>query len=100
MDRKLHIKAIAGRNIRVDAYLYQYGDEIDCYLTPAQFKDYVHGFLDFDIIMDEDSNQVSIDGEYTVVEEEKKEEVVENEQTLKSVSNEDKPVRKSTKKTN
>lgn len=100
MDRKLHIKAIAGRNIRVDAYLYQYGDEIDCYLTPAQFKDYVHGFLDFDIIMDEDSNQVSIDGEYTVVEEEKKEEVVENEQTLKSDSNETKPVRKSTKKTN
>lgn len=100
MDRKLHIKAIAGRNIRVDAYLYQYGDEIDCYLTPAQFKDYVHGFLDFDIIMDEDSNQVSIDGEYTVVEEEKKEEVVKDEQTLKSDSNEAKPVRKITKKTN
>lgn len=98
MDKKLHIKAIAGRNIKVDAYLYQYGDELDCYLTPAQFKDYVHGFLDFDIIMDEDSNQISIDGEYTVVEE-KKEEVINNEQTSKPIRNEGEVARKVTKKT-
>jgi hypothetical protein len=97
MDKKLHIKAVAGRNMRVDAYLYQYGDEIDCYLTPAQFKDYVNGFLDFDIILEEDSNQVSIDGEYTVVEEKKEE--VKNEQTLRPRNNETIPVRKSTKKT-
>lgn len=97
MDKKLHIKAIAGRNIKVDAYLYQYGDELDCYLTPAQFKDYVHGFLDFDIIMDEDSNQISIDGEYTVVEEKKEEEV--KSETHKPIRNETNSARKGTKKT-
>ena len=99
MDKKLHIKAVAGRNIKVDAYWYKYGDKMDCYLTPAQFKDYVQGFLEYEIVTDEDSTPVSIDVEYTVVEKEKKEEVVKNEQTRKSDIDEVKPIRKSTKKT-
>ena len=65
---KLHIKAIAGRNIKVDADWYEYGDKIDCYLTPAQFKDYVVGFLDYDIIMGEDNSQKSIDAEFVIIE--------------------------------
>lgn len=60
MDKKLHIKAVAGRNIKVDAYWYKYGDKMDCYLTPAQFKDYVQGFLEYEIVTDEDSTPVSI----------------------------------------
>ena len=97
MDKKLHIKATAGRNIKVDAYWYKYGDKMDCYLTPAQFKDYVQGFLDYEIVMDEDSTPKSIDVEFTVVEEKKKEDV-NNEQLLKPSNNENSPVRKSSKK--
>ena len=101
MEKKLHIKAVAGRNIKVDAYWYKYGDNIDCYLTPAQFKDYVKGFLDFDIILDEDSSPKSIETEFTVVENETKieEEVVKDEQILKPKSNEVNATRKSSKKT-
>lgn len=80
MDNKIHIKAICGRNIQVDAKLYGYGEEIDCYLTPAQFKDYVKGFLDFDIIMDNDNSQKSINTQNKGIEENK--EIVKNEQPL------------------
>lgn len=78
MDKKLHIKAVAGRNIKVDAQWYGYGDKMDCYLTPAQFKDYVEGFLEYDIVMDDDSSPKSIDVEYKIIE--NKEEVVKDEQ--------------------
>lgn len=99
MDNKLHIKAICGRNIKVDADWYGYGDEIDCYLTPAQFKDYIEGFLEYDIIMDKDSSPKSIDieVEYKIVEE-KTEEVVKDEQVSKPRTGERKPVSKGTKK--
>ena len=74
---KLHIKAVAGRNIKVDAYWYRCGDEMDCYLTPAQFKDYIEGFSEYEIVDDSNSTPKSIDVEYTVVDE-KKEEVEDN----------------------
>ena len=95
---KLHIKAVAGRNIKVDADWYRCGDEMDCYLTPAQFKDYLEGFSEYEIVDDSNSTPESIDVEFTVVEE-KKEEVVINEPTLKLDNNEVKPIRKSPKKT-
>lgn len=98
MDNKLHIKAVAGRNIKVDAYWYRCGDEMDCYLTPAQFKDYLEGFSEYEIVDDSNSTPESIDVEFTVVEE-KKEEVVNNEQIHKPDNNEVKPIRKSPKKT-
>lgn len=53
MEGKLHIKAIAGHNVKIDAMWYHYGDSIDCYLTPKQFKDYCRGFIDFDILLDD-----------------------------------------------
>lgn len=95
---KLHIKAVAGRNIKVDADWYRCGDKMDCYLTPAQFKDYLEGFSEYEIVDDSNSTPESIDVEFTVVEE-KKEEVVKNEPTLKLDDNEVKPIRKSPKKT-
>ena len=63
MDKKLHIKAIASHTIKVDAYWYKYGDKMDCYMTPNQFKDIAlsGGFEDFDIILDEDNSPTSID---------------------------------------
>lgn len=63
MDKKLHIKAIASHTIKVDAYWYKYGDKMDCYMTPNQFKDIAlsGGFEDFDIILDEDNSPISID---------------------------------------
>lgn len=63
MDKKLHIKAIASHTIKVDAYWYKYGDKMDCYMTPNQFKDIAlsGGFEDFDIILDEDNSSKSID---------------------------------------
>lgn len=96
MDKKLHIKATAGRNIKVDTEWYEYGDELDCYLTPAQFKDYVQGFLDYEIIMDEDNKSKSIDVEFKVVE--NKEEVVKDEQVSKPSISEKRAVGKGTKK--
>ena len=96
---KLHIRAIAGRNIKVDADWYEYGDKMDCYLTPEQFKDYVAGFLEYEIITKEDNSPKSIDieVEYKIVEE-KKEEVVKDEQVSKPRTGERKPVSKGTKK--
>lgn len=79
MDGKLHIKATAGRNIKVDAYLYRYGEKMDCYLTPNQFKDYVDGFLDYEILTDGNSGQKSINVDYKVVD---KKEVIANEQQI------------------
>lgn len=100
MEKKLHIKAVAGRNIKVDAYWYKYGDKIDCYLTPAQFKDYVNGFLDFDILLDDDSSQKSIEAEFKLVEDKtKQEEEVVNNELQKPNSNEKLNTRKNTKKT-
>lgn len=96
MDNKLHIKATAGRNIKVDTEWYEYGDELDCYLTPAQFKDYVQGFLDYEIIMDDDNKSKSIDVEFKVVE--NKEEVVNDEQVSKPNNSEKRVVGKGTKK--
>lgn len=63
MDKKLHIKAIASHTIKVDAYWYKYGDKMDCYMTPNQFKDIAlsGGFEDFDIILDDDNSPKSID---------------------------------------
>lgn len=63
MDKKLHIKAIASHTIKVDAYWYKYGDKMDCYMTPNQFKDIAlsGGFEDFDIILDEDNSPISIE---------------------------------------
>lgn len=95
---KLHIKAVAGRNIKVDANWYRYGEKMDCYLTPSQFKDYLEGFLEYEIVDDSNSTPKSIDVEFKVVEE-KKEGVVENEQIRKSGNNEVQPIRKSPKKT-
>ena len=95
MDKKLHIKATAGRNIKVDTEWYEYGDELDCYLTPAQFKDYVQGFIDYEIIMDDDNKSKSIDVEFKVVEEK---EVVKDEQVSKPRTGERKSVSKGTKK--
>ena len=43
MEGKLHIKAVAGHNVKIDAMWYHFGDNIDCYLTPQQFKDYCRG---------------------------------------------------------
>lgn len=90
MDKKLHIKAVAGNNVKIDAYWYSYGDEIDCYLTPQQFKDYVKGFLDFEIILDESSSPKSI-----ILPEE---EVKVHEPIQKPIQNEGNGSRKSTKK--
>lgn len=95
MDKKLHIKATAGRNIKVDTEWYEYGDELDCYLTPAQFKDYVQGFIDYEIIMDDDNKSKSIDVEFKVVEEK---EVVKDEQVSKPNNSENRTIRKGTKK--
>jgi hypothetical protein len=94
MDNKIHIKAICGRNIQVDAKLYGYGEKIDCYLTPAQFKDYVKGFLDFDIIMDNDNSQKSINEENKI---EKPKEIVKDD-VRKYNTNETISARKGTKK--
>lgn len=96
MDNKLHIKATAGRNIKVDTEWYEYGDELDCYLTPAQFKDYVQGFIDYEIIMDDDNKSKSIDVEFKVVEEKK--EVVKDEQVSKPNRSEIKSSSKGSKK--
>lgn len=95
MDKKLHIKATAGRNIKVDTDWYEYGDELDCYLTPAQFKDYVQGFIDYEIIMDDDNKSKSIDVEFKVVEEK---EVVKDEQVSRPNNSEKRTVGKGTKK--
>ena len=95
MDKKLHIKANAGRNIKVDTEWYEYGDELDCYLTPAQFKDYVQGFIDYEIIMDDDNKSKSIDVEFKVVEEK---EVVKDEQVSRPNNSEKRTVSKGTKK--
>ena len=95
MDKKLHIKAIAGRNIKVDTDWYEYGDELDCYLTPAQFKDYVQGFIDYEIIMDDDNKSKSIDAEFKVIE---KEEVVKDEQISRPINSEKRTVGKGPKK--
>lgn len=95
MDKKLHIKATAGRNIKVDTDWYEYGDELDCYLTPAQFKDYVQGFIDYEIIMDDDNKSKSIDVEFKVVEEK---EVVKDEQVSRPNNSEKRTVSKGTKK--
>lgn len=95
MDKKLHIKATAGRNIKVDTDWYEYGDELDCYLTPAQFKDYVQGFIDYEIIMDDDNKSKSIDVEFKVVEEK---EVVKDEQVSRPNNSEKRTVVKGTKK--
>ena len=97
MDKKLHIRAVAGNNVKIDANWYSYGDNIDCYLTPAQFKDYVKGFLDFDVILEEDNSPKSIDAEYKIIEKEQSE--VKEDGISKSISNENKNGRKSTKKT-
>jgi hypothetical protein len=94
---KLHIKAVAGRNIKVDANWYRYGEEMDCYLTPAQFKDYLEGFLEYEIVDDSNSTPKSIDVEFKVVEEKK--EVVKDEQTSGPNNNEKRVVSKNTKKT-
>ena len=90
MDKKLHIKAVAGSNVKVDAYWYSYGDEIDCYLTPQQFKDYVKGFLDFDILLDDGNSPKSI--------ELPKEEVIIHEPIQETVRSEGSSARKGTKK--
>lgn len=90
MDKKLHIKAVAGHNVKIDANWYSYGDNIDCYLTPNEFKDYVKGFLDFDIILEEDNSPVSI----TLPDEE----VKVHEPIQKPIQNEGNGSRKSTKK--
>lgn len=92
---KLHIRAIAGRNIKVDADWYEYGDKMDCYLTPEQFKDYVDGFLEYEIITKEDNSPKSIDVEFTVVE---NKEVVKDEQVSRPISSEKRTTGKSTKK--
>lgn len=92
---KLHIRAIAGRNIKVDADWYEYGDKMDCYLTPEQFKDYVAGFLEYEIITKEDNSPKSIDVEFTVVE---NKEVVKDEQVSRPISSEKRTTGKSTKK--
>lgn len=99
MDKKIHIKATSGRNVKVDAEWYGYGDKIDCYLTPAQFKDYVEGFLEYEIIMDDSSSpkSINIEVEYKILDE-KKEEVVKNEQIHRPISNEKRSVGKGTKK--
>ena len=91
MDKKLHIKAVAGHNVKIDANWYSYGDNIDCYLTPNEFKDYVKGFLDFDIILEEDNSPKSI----TIP----TEEVKVHEPVQEPVKNEGSGTRKSTKKT-
>ena len=97
MDKKLHIRAVAGSNVKVDANWYSYGDNIDCYLTPAQFKDYVKGFLDFDIILEEDNSPKSIDAEYKIIEKEQSE--VKEDVLHKSIEHEVKNSGKSKKKT-
>ena len=91
MDKKLHVKAICGRNIKVDAEWFKYGDNIDCYLTPQQFKDYLPGFLDFDILLDDGNSPKSI----TIPDEE----VKVHEPVQEPVKNEGSGTRKSTKKT-
>lgn len=95
MDKKLHIKAIASHTIKVDAYWYKYGDKMDCYMTPNQFKDIAlsGGFEDFDIILEEDNSPKSID------EPEIKEEVIEDGNIQEPQLDEGKVVRKTTKKT-
>lgn len=95
MDKKLHIKATAGRNIKVDTNWYEYGDKLDCYLTPAQFKDYVQGFIDYEIIMDDDNKSKSIDADFKVI---KKEEVVKDEQIPRPINSEKRAVNKGPKK--
>lgn len=99
MDKKLHIKAIANHNVKVDAYHYKYGDEFDCWITPQYFKDLIlsDALLDFDIILD-DSSPKSIDAEFKVLKEEK-EEVKEDVKIQRPEKNEDSTVAKSPKKT-
>lgn len=57
MEKKLHIKAVANGNVKIDAFWYKYGDDIDCYMTPNMFKTCIFGnaFKDFDIILDENT---------------------------------------------
>lgn len=95
MDKKLHIKAIARGNVKIDAFWYKYGDDIDCYITPAHFKSCINGnaFLDFDIIMDDDDSQ-TIKPEYKIVEGV----VADDTEIRKSANNEKQTNRKSTKK--
>lgn len=97
MDKKLHIKAVAGHNVKIDANWYSYGDNFDCYLTPNEFKDYVKGFLDFDIILEEDNSPKSIDAEYKIIEKEQSE--VKEDVIPKSINNEVKDSKQSKKKT-
>lgn len=49
-EYKLHIIATTNQNVKVDAYWYEVGEKIDCYLTPHQFKTYINAFDDWDII--------------------------------------------------
>lgn len=97
MNGKLHIKAIAKHDIKVDAYLYKGGDSMDCYISPQYFKDIImsDGFYDFDIILGENSNPV-INAEYSVI---NTEVVNGGKQISESNNNENKLVRKSPKKT-
>lgn len=97
MIGKLHIKAIAKHEIKVDAYWYKSGDSMDCYISPQYFKDIIlsDGFEDFDIILDENSSPI-ISTEYKVLETE----VVDNgKQVSNTRTNENKSSGKITKKT-
>lgn len=94
MEKKLHIKGIAGSNLKIDAMWYHYGEAFDCYMTPQRFKDCVAGFLDYDIILDENNSQPSINiDDYTV-----KEGDVEDGKLQDDKSVTVKPVSKGTKK--
>ena len=95
---KLHIKAVAGRNIKVDADWYRCGDEMDCYLTPAQFKDYLEGFSEYEIVDDSNSTPESIDVEFTVVDNKEKEVDASGKQIQQPKHNENKPSGKNPKK--
>ena len=71
MVKKIHIKAVAKHNIKVDAYWYRCGEKMDCYLTQNELEVFADALDNLQIIEDpvKKSNPVTIKSKEEKVEE-------------------------------
>ena len=94
MVKKIHIKAVAKQNIKVDAYWYRCGEKMDCYLTPNELELFSDGLDNIQVIP-----EVKKEGNPITINQEKEKMEVKSNGVQKPKLNEGNSNRKSAKTT-